>query len=337
MNMSGVKVSQANVLVTGVGAIIGQGIIRSLRVCNHSVKIVGLDRSFSSPGPGWCDVFVQKPTCDERSAGYLDFWRDLIIKERIDIVLPGLEVDMQFLDDQREALTSQNDDCALALNHSALITLAGDKWLMHEFLKDHGMPTIPTIIDVGWDEALAALGTASVLLKPRHGNGSRGIVRLHDREDFAYWTRKATGPWMLQRIVGSDEEEYTVGSFGLGNGQAVEPIIMRRRLSAAGNTLQAQVIEHPLIEKRVADLNMLLKPVGPTNYQFRMQDGETYLLEVNPRFSSSNSLRTGFGYNEARMALDYFLMKRVPPAPDIRHGIGWRYSEDYIVHDRNPV
>ncbi|MGB6008038.1 ATP-grasp domain-containing protein [Castellaniella sp.] len=335
--MSEVKISQANVLVTGVGAIIGQGVIRSLRACGHPVKIIGLDRSARSPGADWCDVFVQKPTCDERSDGYLDFWRNLIRKEHIDLVLPGLEVDVLFLDEQREILASQNDGCALALNHSALISLAGDKWLMHEFLEDYGMPTIPTMIEVGWDDALEGLGAAPVLLKPRQGNGSRGIVRLHDREDFTYWTRKAVGPWMLQRIVGSDEEEYTVGSFGLGGGRAVAPIVMRRRLSGAGNTLQAEVVEHPLIEKKVADLNMLLKPVGPTNYQFRVQEGEAYLLEVNPRFSSSNSLRTGFGYNEARMALDYFLMKRMPPAPEIRHGIGWRYSEDYIVHDRDPV
>lgn len=329
--------SPAHVLVTGVGAIIGQGIVRSLRASGHPVKIIGLDRSVRPPGPDWCDVFVQKPICDERSDGYRDFWQNLIRKESIDLVLPGLEVDMLFLDGQREMFEKEHGACGLALNHSALIALTGDKWLMHEFQKDHGMPTIPTMIEADWDAALAELGAAPVLLKPRQGNGSRGIVRLYDREDFAYWTRKAEGPWILQRIVGSDEEEYTVGSFGLGDGRAVAPIIMRRRLSGTGNTVQAEVVAHPLIEKSVLDLNRLLKPEGPTNYQFRVQDDEAYLLEVNPRFSSSNSLRTGFGYNEARMALDYFLMKHVPSDPEIRYGIGWRYSEDYIVHDRDPV
>jgi carbamoyl-phosphate synthase large subunit len=326
-----------HVLVTGIGAIIGQGIIRSLKASGRSVKIIGLDRSARPPGPGWCDLFVQKPRCDEGSDAYLDFWLELIRKERIDLVLPGLEIDMLFLDGQRATLAKQCDSCALALNHSALIALAGDKWLMHQFLEGHGMPVIPTTVGAGWDEALAVLGAAPILLKPRQGNGSRGIVHLHDREDFSYWTRKASEPWMLQRIVGSDDEEYTVGSFGLGNGQAVAPIVMRRRLSGAGNTLQAEVVEHPLIEKRVAALNALLKPRGPTNYQFRVQGGEAYLLEVNPRFSSSNSLRTRFGYNEARMALEYFLLHRVPRDPEIRCGIGWRYSEDYVVYDRTPV
>lgn len=335
--MTKTNVAPIHVLVTGVGAIIGQGIVRSLRASGHSVKIIGLDRSARPPGAGWCDVFVQKPVCDECSDEYLDFWQRMIRKENIDLVLPGLEVDVLFLDGQRAVFEKEHGACVLALNHSALIALTGDKWLMHLFLVDHGMPAIPTMIDVGWENALAMLGPAPILLKPRQGNGSRGIVCLHDQNDFAYWTRKTTEPWMLQRIVGSEHEEYTVGSFGLGNGQAVAPIIMRRRLSGAGNTQQAEVVDHPLLQKKVAAFNALLKPVGPTNYQFRVQDGEAYLLEVNPRFSSSNSLRTGFGYNEAQMALEYFVLHRLPQTPDIRHGVGWRYSEDYITYDRDPV
>lgn len=328
--------SPANVLVTGVGAIIGQGIIRGLRSSGHSVKIIGLDRSARSPGPDWCDAFVQKPPCDEVSESYVAFWRSLVVDERIDIVLPGLDVDMLFLDRQRDVL-EDGTGCVLGLNHSSLIALSSDKWNMHQFLLQHRVPVIPTVSDTGWDEALAQLGAAPILLKPRQGNGSRGIVRLSDRQDFAYWTRKTAGPWMLQRIVGSDDEEYTVGAFGLGDGRAIEPIILRRRLSEAGNTLEAEVVEHNLVRKRVTDLNALLKPAGPTNFQFRIQDGEAYLLEVNPRFSSSSSLRTGFGYNEAQMTLDYFLFGRPPQMPEIRPGIGWRYSEDYIVYDGRSV
>ncbi|MGB6006475.1 ATP-grasp domain-containing protein [Castellaniella sp.] len=335
--MTRTSASPIHVLVTGVGAIIGQGIVRSLRASSHSVKIIGLDRSARPPGPEWCDVFIQKPTCDERSDEYLDFWQNLIRKENIDLVLPGLEVDMLFLDEQRAVFEKEHDACVLALNHSALIALTGDKWLMHLFLVDHGISAIPTVIDAGWDGALATLGAAPILLKPRQGNGSRGIVRLHDREDFVYWSRKTEDPWMLQRIVGSEAEEYTVGSFGLGDGRAVAPIIMRRRLSGAGNTQQAEVVDHPLLQERVTAFNTLLKPIGPTNYQFRVQDDEAYLLEVNPRFSSSNSLRTGFGYNEAQMAVEYFVLNRLPQEPDVRPGVGWRYSEDYIVYDRDPV
>lgn len=333
--MSAASQSTIHVLVTGVGALIGQGIIRSLRSGRHPVRVIGLDRSTRSPGPGACDVFIQKPSCEENTAEYVEFWQELIARERIDIVLPGLEVDLLFLDQHREILAQTG--AVLALNLHALIARASDKWRMHQFLVEHGLPAIPSVIGVGWEAAVAQLGGAPILMKPRQGNGSRGIVRLADSEDLAYWSRKAADPWMLQRIVGRDEDEYTVGVFGLGGGQALAPILFRRRLSSAGNTLEAQVIESELLSGAVVRLNALFKPVGPTNYQFRVEGNVAYLLEVNPRFSSSNSLRTRFGYNEAEMSLDHFLFGVVPPIPTILPGIGWRYSEDYVVYDRDLI
>ena len=85
------KKIDVTILVTGVGAIIGQGIIKSLRKSNYSVRIIGIDRSKNSPGPSLCDVFYQKPLCNEDSSEYLSFWYDVLKKESVDIVLVGLE------------------------------------------------------------------------------------------------------------------------------------------------------------------------------------------------------------------------------------------------------
>lgn len=324
------------VLATGIGAIIGQGIIRGLRASGYRTKIIGLDRSTRPPGPEWCDAFVQKPHCEETSPKYLEFWHSLIREHKIDLVLPGLEVDVDFLDVHRKTLELATN-CTIALNRHALIDLANDKWRMHLHLEAHDFPSIPTVIPTTWEDAMEKLGKPPILMKPCRSNGGRGIVRLHDRNDFDYWIRKAEGPCMLQRIVGSDDEEFTVGSFGLGGGDALDPIIFRRRLCAAGNTVMAEVVTNKLISERVAALNALLQPEGPTNYQFRIEHGEAYLLECNPRFSSSNSLRTKFGYNEAAMSINHFHYRRQPQPPIILGGTGWRYSEDYVTHDRDPV
>lgn len=324
------------VLVTGVGAIIGQGIVRSLRAGLPNARIVGLDRSNRQPGPAWCDQFIQKPECGEDSSAYLRFWESVLHEEGIQLVLPGLEVDVNFLE-QHRFLQQSPAGCVLALNHSRLITLAGDKWKMHEMLLAHDFPVIPTLLPCAWSEALTALGPAPLLLKPRCNNGSRGIVRLHDQNDLVYWAQKTTEPWMLQKVVGSEHEEYTVGCFGFGDGTSLEPIIMRRHLSAAGNTIEAEVVSQAHIHASVVALNHLFQPLGPTNYQFRMDGGQALLLEVNPRFSSSNSLRTQFGYNEAQMAVEYFLFGNKPAQPTIQHGKGWRFSEDYVKHDCGSV
>lgn len=321
------------VVVTGVGAIIGQGIVRSLRQSLHEVRVIGVDRSDDSPGPSLSDAFYQKPKCEETDSAYLDFWDHLLGHETVDLVLPGLEVDLYFLNDHRTLV--ERTGTRLAINNRDIINLCSDKWLMGEALADNGMRRIPTSRATNWADAISALGPPPLLMKPRRGNGSRGIVRLSDEADFNYWRGKATDNWILQKIIGTDDEEYTVGLFGLGDGTGLEPIIFRRRLSSAGNTLSASVVDEPSIRSETLRLTEIFRPVGPTNYQFRLENGLPYLLEINPRISSSTSLRTSFGYNEAAMSIDFFLLGNTPTAPTIRSGRAWRYSEDFVVHDRD--
>ncbi|CAG1021308.1 Alpha-aminoadipate--LysW ligase LysX [Methylococcales bacterium] len=317
------------IIVTGVGAIIGQGIVKSLRQTGRPFWIVGIDRNAHSMGSYLCDVFYTKPDCDESSPEYFDFWRKILVEESVDLVLPGLEVDLFFLNEHKSLLSATGS--ILALNRAELIELARDKWLMGLELHKAGLASIPTILSQDWQECIRVFESAPFLLKPRRGNGSRGIVKLYDETDFHYWVNKSTDDFMMQKIVGNDEEEYTVGAFGFGDGDSLKPIIFRRKLSVAGNTQFAEVVSDEIIEQAVYKLSNYFKPIGPTNYQFRMDNGVPYLLEINPRLSSSTSLRTGFGYNEVEMAVDFYLENIKPEVPKISNGLAWRYSDDFLV------
>ena len=319
------------VVITGVGALIGQGIIKALKHSSHSVRIVGVDRNPNSVGKHLCDAFYRKPVCDESEVLYRDFWLDLVRTERVDLVLPGIEIDMFYLDSHRPFF--EKEHAVFCLNSVSLITISKDKWVLGQKLQSLGLNCIPSMIDGDWEQCIAALGPPPLLMKPRQGNGSRGIVRISDAQDLAYWKRKTGENFMVQKIIGSDDEEYTIGSFGFGDGTAVKPIVFRRRLSAAGNTQFAEIVQDKGLEEMTARLNGLFSPLGPTNYQFRKEQGVPYLLEINPRFSSTASIRAAFGYNEASMAIDFFLERRRPSCTIIQRGWASRYTEDYIQYD----
>lgn len=95
------KASELTIAVTGVGAIIGQGIVKGLRQSRYDVRIVGIDRSDCSPGPHLVDAFEKKPEGDEDSQAYLDYWARIIRAHGIELILPGLELDMLFFDAHR--------------------------------------------------------------------------------------------------------------------------------------------------------------------------------------------------------------------------------------------
>jgi len=282
------------------------------------------------------DAFEQKPAVAEDTPEYLEFWDRVIERHKVDLILPGIESDVFFFDQHRDRFKERQ--CVLALNSPSLIQLAKDKLLLGLALEKISYPTIPACQPDSWREAIELLGPPPLLLKPLQGNASRGIVQIENASDFDYWRKKVNYPWMLQRIVGKPETEYTVGAFGLGNQNILRPIIFRRRLSPTGNTQEAEVmLDCPLIESAVKKLCAHFQPQGPTNLQFRVEGKNAYLLEINPRFSSSNSLRTEFGFNEAAMAIDFYLDHRIPDNPVIREGTAWRYFEDYIVYAGDPV
>lgn len=141
---------------------------------------------------------------------------------------------------------------------------------------------------------------------------------------------------MVQEYVGNTECEYTSATFGFGDGNCIQPIVMRRKLSKAGATDKAIIEMIPGIDDEIYKLAKVLKPVGPTNFQFRLHKGKYLLLEINPRISSSTSIRTAFGYNEAEMCIEYFLEGNIPKSREISTGKAYRYiTEAVIYNDRD--
>lgn len=321
-----INIATLHIVVTGVGAIIGQGIVKSLRQSGFDVVIIGVDRQITPFARSLCDLCVEKPKADETDSVYLNFWMNLIVEQKVDLIIPGLEVDVFFLDQHRQQFLNTR----VVLNNTALIELAKDKWDTFQFLQQENFVAIPSLLPESWQECNAHFGAPPYILKPRAGNGSRGIVELNDEIDFLYWTKKVKSPFLVQQKVGTDETEYTAAAFGLGDGRSLVPIICRRKLSVAGNTQYAEVCDEPEICELITRLSQLLRPLGPTNYQFRKHGEIWYLLEINPRISSSNSLRTAFGYNEAAMSVEYYLQQREPSPVTITPGKGWRYYEDFV-------
>ncbi len=317
-----------NIVVTGVGAVIGLGIVDSLRLCPEDVRIIGVDRNPQAFGKRRCDTFITKPA-DESGEAYLAFWHDLIAKNAVDLVIPGIEPDVFFFDANRPAFADSR--ARIVLNSASLVALGRDKWSLFETLHDAGVDAIPSRIAGSWNECIAELGPPPLMMKPRSGSGGRGIVMLEDETDFGYWRTKAGSNFMVQRVVGSDDQEFTVAVFGFGNGSGTPPAILRRTLGPVGATWWAETVSScPPIAAATAELNQLLQPEGPTNYQFRLDNETALLLEVNPRISASSSLRAKLGVNEAWMCIEYYLRGRAPGAAELRPGCGWRFIADEV-------
>ena len=317
------------ILVTAVGAIVGYGIIESLRAGKYTPYIVGTDIFPDAVGQYFCDEFVvAEPAA---SSEYIPFLIKLIVEKNIDLVLFGIEQEMMVVSDHRDDLAFYLPK--IAIQSKEIMDICNDKWDMAEWMSENNLSdyVIDAVTNGEFDEVLSRFGKR-FLIKPRISRGGKGIAVVERKESYDYYKNILGRNFMAQRIIGDDEHEYTVGIFGLGDGAFQNAIYMRRKLSQEGATAKAEVtLNNPYLEEASARITAALKPLGPTNYQFRLEGNRVYLLEINPRISSSISIRTKFGYNEADMCIDYFLEKRIPDTADIKRGRAVRYIKDWIV------
>ena len=123
------------VLVTGVGAIIGYGIIKSFRELDETVYIVGMDIYEDAVGQYWCDKFIRAKYAIDPE--YIDFIREVIRENKIDLVFFGTEQEIYRVNSEREKFGEEISK--FVLNRSEVLELSKDKWSTREFLIEQGL------------------------------------------------------------------------------------------------------------------------------------------------------------------------------------------------------
>lgn len=315
-----------SVLVSGASGIIGYGILKSLRKSHPGVRLIGTSVYDRSVAPSFCDVFEKAPltTHDE----YIPWLLDLVKRYSISVLIPGIEIDVIAWSKRREEI--ERSGARALLNNPELIRLCSDKWLFYQELVKHGSPyAIPTCLQ------LSSLDYSyPVIVKPRKGSGSKGVKVVENFDELEkYVIGKPDNEIMIQPLVGTADHEYTTSAFFDRDSNLCAFNTLKRRLSTGGFTEVAEVAGVEGIGDALLHFAEIFKPVGPTNFQFRLNGCEIKLLEINPRISSATSIRTAFGYNESAMSVDFLLDGRVPIQPQLRKGYAVRYTEDSIFYD----
>lgn len=314
----------ARILVGGIGGVVGYGALRALRAHDPSLVVIGCDIHEHAVGRAWADEFLRAPRA--ASGDWPDWLAGAL--ESVDLFIPTLDPELdRFAADPGLAASLP---ATVALPGNATLAAAQDKWLLDQALGDDPM-RIRSSVSTDFATLSAELG-APFLVKPRSGYGSRGIRTIATAAEFEQ-VREGLGSALLaQQLVGDDEHEYTVGVFGDGEGGVAASITLHRRLAPEGMTVRARCVAPvPSIEQATQRVARLLRPAGAVNLQFRLHEGQAKLLEINARLSSTTSMRTAFGYNEAGMLADFHLRGIVPAQPVLRRGEAIRYLEDLVT------
>ena len=318
------------ILVSGASGIVGYGILRSLRKAEDPIFLLGTSIYSDSVAPAFCDEFELAPVTGD--PGYFEWLTSTLKRHRIDMLIPGIEIDMYHWANQVPKILETG--AFPLLNKSELINLCKDKWNFYqELLRSGSKFAIESTLENNFRILEERFGLP-FLMKPRQGFGSKGIERISSIEQFERHQAKIGFTLMVQPIVGSDDDEFTTSAFCDGRGDFFTCMTLRRKLSPDGFTDRAEVIiEDQEFIEAVKQLCSTFTPIGPTNFQFRRTKDGLKLLEINPRISSSTSIRAAFGYNESLMAVNYFIDRQEPQRKMLLPGKAIRYFDEAIFYE----
>lgn len=313
------------VLVTGAGALLGQGIIQSLLKSRlPSLQIIAADPSPLSAGLYWTPERYLLPKAADPD--FISALKRLIEKAKPDLIIPGTDVELMALALSRENLESECGVKVLVSNPT-VVEIADDKYKTFEFFRDSGF-TPPASCLPGGEEALLGAVGFPLIVKPRTGARSIGVSKVHNMSELKDAVRQTRNP-VIQQCVGSDDVEYTAGVIYF-DGDCRASIVMRRDLRD-GNTYRAYVDNDPELNAQVQDFARCLKPHGPANFQFRVDDGKVKVFEINGRFSGTTPLRMHAGFNEVEMCARYLLLGERVLQPEVKSMTVLRHWSETIV------
>lgn len=319
-----------NILVTGAGALLGQGILRLLQVSDFSKKIFTADPDPRSTGHWLGDYAITIPKATDEN--YIEKIEEIVLQHKIDAILVGTDVELPIFSKNKTKFLKKFN-CRVIISSEEVIEIANDKFLTAAFLEKNNFP-YPFSVMANDKNSLVEIEKKlgfPLFAKPFDGARSLGIKKIENHAELMEIYDPASN-LVVQQFLSETEGEYTSGCTVVAG--KCKAIVTLKRDLRDGNTYRAYVDKNTSkYDEFIIPIAEKLNPDGPVNFQFRIFNGKPVIFEINGRFSGTTPLRHFFGYNEVEALLKYYLFGEDIIAPKLKKGIVMRAWSDLFVSE----
>lgn len=224
---------------------------------------------------------------------------DICKQEKIEIILPVIDEEVEFLSQHRQEFEAIGVIISCSTPES--IEMCHNKYKTFALVKEK-LPEIYT------QTFLASEYTdlhKPVFLKPIHGRASIGCTKIDTFEQFEFY-RKQINPneYIVQEFV--DGDFFTVEFVNDCEHKLFGCVIRQELLrNKNGCGTVVKIINNEYLEQIVERLVNLVGFTGIGNCEFICQDGKFFLIEINPRLSAGidYSMRAGFNLIKSQISV----------------------------------
>lgn len=328
-----------NVLVTGSGALLGQGIIRSLNaIKNNDLIIHAADPDYKSSGN-----FISNKAHKIHFANhpnYIDRIKEIIRNEKIDVILIGTDTELPIFSKYKQEI-EQEYKVKIIVSDISVIEIANDKWKTSKFLEEQGFDYPKSVMAKNKAEVADFKKNVQFpyLAKPIDGARSKGIVIIENDHQLDHVVNNPQN-LVIQEFLNEEGGEFTSGCVVVGG--LCKSVVTLKRDLRDGNTYRAYYNkEYSKFDNFIIAVAESLKVDGPCNFQFRLRNGKPVIFEINARFSGTTPLRFIFGFNEVEAVISSIFNLEQNYKPILKEGMilrAWSdifISEDEIIRNKN--
>ena len=302
------------VLVTGIGGVVGQGILRNIRAAYADIYIVGTNVTMISSGNFYCDKVIKVPFSYEES--FRAEMKRIVEEEAIDLIIPSTDYESYYL-----GLFQSDYSCYVASSPAEVTSMCLDKLINYKEFNKKGIPFAGSLLPSEYSNQFP-----KTIVKPREGRGSRNIfVNPASPSQF-------DDTYVVQELL--EGPEITTTFYIDKKGELLGMITFYRELEM-GNTTRCEVVDQyddqllPLIQKIISSFPFR----GSCNLQSMVTENGVIPFEINCRISGTNSVRSQFGFEDVKYTIEEYLFDRALTKPVIRKGAAMRIILDAIFHD----
>ena len=322
--------NRKTLLITSATSGVGLAVIDSLRNRRSELKVIGISTESFGQLKAEFDLVIKCPSTG--SEAFPSFIEDICKSEKVDLVIAGR-------DDDLIALADSHDD-----PHSAIRMQSGpgsilkhfrDKYSAYEWCKERNIEFAESIttdssqITEELRKLLEVSGGFPLVLKPRCGDGSRGVHILRNEEDLSNAIQLDNH--IIQEFVGEAPSENLEPNLKFGvplfwNFPELEQgviVLVVDRKKRTGETFtcfaaHSQGVVNKMWRKDDSLLSGLANTIlnvllaegfdGICNFSaMKSVDGTWKVIEINSRFSGGTASRLLLGFDEVGKVLANFL------------------------------
>ena len=273
-------------------------------------RTVAVDVNRLAPAIYHADAHAFVPRVDD--AQYVPTVRALVHEHDIALVVPLTDLDHGVLSRAKDELGA-----LVLLPEPEIVDALADKWLAHLLFEERGIGSPPTWLP----EDVPAGVEFPVLVKARHGFGSRGIYRCENQRELEFFLEYTTQTSMVQAVCRG--EEFSIDVFCDLEARCLNAVPRTMIESKGGESIKGMTVADVELIEVGRSVSEMIGLVGPANIQcFREPDGIHRVTDINPRFGGAFPLPTAAGSRYPELALALAAGERPEPRlGDFRAGL----------------